>query len=64
MQFYQAHGINPDGSKFWCNLRDTPEQALKDLKNRFYEVCAMRSDNGDYPLYDPNRRIGIAVIDI
>ena len=59
MTFYQAYGRD-----FECELRTDPKDCFQDLKNRFYEVVALRSDNGNYPLYDPNREIGIAIIHI
>jgi hypothetical protein len=59
MIFYQAYGKD-----FECELRTDPKDSFQDLKNRFYEVLALRGigDSNDYPLFDPNRNIGIAII--
>jgi len=57
MRFYQAY-VDGTGRQF--ELRNTREEAQKDLA-KLYEICGLREEAGGV-LYDPNRRIGIAVI--
>jgi hypothetical protein len=58
MTFYQAR--YHDGT--FGELRDTRDEAQRDLAKAGYEICGLREDNGI--LHDPNRNICVAIITI
>jgi hypothetical protein len=51
--------------KLIASPRENVMDCFKDLKQRFYEVVALRSSDTEdgYPLYDPNRCISIVKLD-
>lgn len=58
MDFYQAQ--YHDGT--FGRLRDSRDEAQRDLVKAGYEVCGLREERG--LLYDPNRNIGVAIVRI
>lgn len=58
MYFYQAR--YHDGT--FGKLRDTRDEAQRDLAKAGYEICGLREERGI--LFDPNRNIGVAEVRI
>ena len=58
MDFYQAQ--YHDGT--FGRLRDSRDEAQRDLIKAGYEICGLREERGI--LFDPNRNIGVAVVRI
>jgi hypothetical protein len=61
MYFYQSQWFF-DGMNNFGELRSTPEEAMKDLQQMGYEIIGLRSETNNFPLFDLNRNIGIAIV--
>lgn len=63
MQFYAAYYLVGSGIPITSKYRENPEDSFQDLKNMGYEIVGLRGGkDNSFPLYDPNRNIGIALV--
>jgi hypothetical protein len=65
MIFYQSHWFC-EGVHDFGELRRSSVEAMKDLKSMGYEIVGLRGrgERNAFPLFDPNRNIGIAIIKV